>query len=181
MICLRRSVSDDFLNRLGLKINTEIGVIICEECECGIVRDHLESHLKKKHKIAFASATLKAELAKFLPVERELKAYMRPSQDLLEPVDGLAIYRDGYKCKTCIDPAFFCAKKATMEHHVRQHPGREMLKETCAVQHLFSGQYKKYFGVQWRAPLARGNIAESEVNIHIFYVLGRSLTDVMCF
>ena len=68
---------------------------------------------------------------------------------LSEPIDGLPIMEEGYKCLIC--PHHASSWSSIWDHFGRHHRGRKAStkSEKCPVQLVFRGKLNKYMGVAY--------------------------------
>ncbi|KAA8652862.1 hypothetical protein EYZ11_007602 [Aspergillus tanneri] len=135
--------------RLGprnlLEFNARYGVLICRECQYGIQKNALQSHLLR-HKIYREERqrllSYISELYLFEPEDVPLPTPASP------PVDGLPII-SGYRCTRCGN---LCASSKRMRRHWSEihglnNPPKSSFARPAKLQTFFRGTKLRYFEV----------------------------------
>jgi len=120
-----------------VKYDSEFGLAICVDCECGVPRGFVLRHLRTRHKETWRAH--KKELTEWVSgmtlVETDQLQYPERPRD---PVCGIAI-KDGWACGT--DDCGVCGvSEKYMENHCRNLHGKDTVTakvwHRCRIQTL---------------------------------------------
>ena len=110
--------------------------------------DHLRSHLVTKHDLYRSAEELESILRSHSVMSLDSVAdFIKYTDTLPEPICGLPIVEDGYKCLRC--PYHASSWPTIRDHFSRSHRGKKASAESekCPVQLVFDGKLRKYMGV----------------------------------
>jgi len=143
-------VEDKALLEIDCFINEKVGLVICRHCSIAVVPEHLRSHLMTKHDL-YRSAEELESILRSHPVMslNDATAFVKYTDTLSEPINGLPIMEEGYKCLIC--PRHASSWSSIRDHFGQHHRGRKasMESEKCPVQLVFRGKLNKYMGVAY--------------------------------
>jgi len=92
------------LQGIPLRINSEVGLIICDQCKIGIlpVKSNIVAH-SKKHSVRIDLSTIDTSI-EFFPIIDidEVRKMIKPTRDKLHPIKGIPIGK-GFYCSLCAD------------------------------------------------------------------------------
>ena len=76
-------------------------------------------------------------------------AFVKYIDTLPEPISGLPMVEEGYKCLIC--PHHASSWSAIRDHFGRRHRGKKasVESEKCPVQLVFHGKFRKYIGIAY--------------------------------
>jgi hypothetical protein len=103
-----------------------------------------------KHEIYRSAESLKTLLGSYSVMSlKDTTEFIERTDILSEPIAGLPIIEEGYKCSTCMYHA--CSWLVMRNHFGRHHRGKKasVESEKCAVQLMFHGKLRKYIGVRY--------------------------------
>jgi superfamily II DNA helicase RecQ len=149
----------------------EYQIAVCRECRHGVLPSHIESHVRRLHKVEHAEAKRIAEAVHGWAGVAEYASEVQVPSQVVEPIPELPMFADGKLCQ--LDPdgchKVFRSVKAIKEHWRQVHewstagkrgrPGRVSKKRmqerrdkgfgAVLCQRLFvQGQGSQYFQVQ---------------------------------
>jgi hypothetical protein len=148
----------DGLAKYGLLVNTRAKIIICSACEYAVGANHLAAHMRAHHKLTKLEEDFGRQLVEKYGVKNE--PFLPPVRDdgsLERAIGGLPIH-SGFRCTMC---AYFCKERASMLEHIRRCHKEDQagsrredmegasapLMAACRVQTIFTGLFRRYFGV----------------------------------
>ncbi|KZP31069.1 hypothetical protein FIBSPDRAFT_977040 [Athelia psychrophila] len=142
-----------YLEQLGLVINQELKVLICEGCAYAFPPKGVKEHINKKHKNAKVKSAIDQTQVQSICDQHHVLAdlpILDPASDHVQYL-GLALH-SGLKCGHC---AFICGEMSTLETHYKKesdHPAQPPTSPTNIhyQQLAFRGKRSKFFTVQPR-------------------------------
>jgi hypothetical protein len=146
------SEGQEGLEKVGLTVNQEFGMLICRRCGVATRKEHVLTHLSSKHgaersKDWLESATEQTELQGGGDIVRRLADR---GFTLTLPIEGLPTW-DGWKCSTCIGVSYYTRLKSSMAQHIQKNlRGQGAVAFTAkphAVQLVFSTWSRRYVGI----------------------------------
>jgi len=152
------------LDRFGLAVNMELGVLTCTDCLTGLAPDEWKGHMSNRHANAFKSIK-RGFPALHEALEPAIDAYNLKDPDAVRnqrpgraPVKGIRV-NTGFYCPVLVDGSA-CNKVVGTEssfstHLSRDHTGSEKKPNpcerkmyTCEYQTVFLGSHRRYFLVR---------------------------------
>jgi Orsellinic acid/F9775 biosynthesis cluster protein D len=122
--------------------------IICRRCDKSVPPEHIQGHLKKKHKIYCSDDTLNSITTRRRLMSLESITAWKKNTVRLEKAIGGILTRNGHKCVKCghCTPVW----GSMTDHFVKKHEGKEAkewIEHEIEMQAPFSGQLKKWFPI----------------------------------
>ena len=85
-------------------INQRLGLIICRQDQIAVLPEHLQSHLITKHDLYHSAEALESDLESYSVMSlKDATEFVKCTDMLPEPIDGLPIVEEGYKCVVSLD------------------------------------------------------------------------------
>lgn len=112
--------------------------------------EHLRSHLVTKHSIYRSAEQLESILQSYSIMSLDdATSFIKYTDTLPEPISGISIVEQGYKCLIC--PYHASSWSMIRDHFSRRHQGKKasLESEKCPVQLVFDGKLRKYMGVEY--------------------------------
>src|SRR5208282_942660 len=145
-------VEDQWLQRIECVINEKMKWIICRRCDTSVPAEHVQTHLRSKHKIYCSDETLNSIVAGRRLMSLELiTAWKNDTMELEKAIGGIRT-RNGHKCVEC----GYCSPiwGSMTDHFLRKHKGKEAKEWTeseIEMQAPFGGLLKKWFPIRDRS------------------------------
>jgi hypothetical protein len=124
-----------YLNHLGLRINTKLGLLCCKICLDAVLSGNVSGHMTEKHKDLHQQVKA-AKIRKIVEdyhlddTFKKIPNYSHP------PYAGLKTFK-GFHCNNC---DLNSTSKAYLErHHTKSHPGKDKSLSPATLQHYHSG------------------------------------------
>ena len=143
-------VEDEGLLQINCFINERAGLIICSHCRIAVPPEHLRSHLVTKHDVYRSAEELESILQSHSVMSLEgAVEFVKYTDTVPEPIGGLPIVEEGYKCLVC--PYHACSWPVMRNHFNQHHRGKKVNVESekCPVQLVFHGKLRKYIGITY--------------------------------
>ena len=141
---------DESLQEIDCFINQRLGLIICRQCQIAVPPEHLRSHLVTKHDLYYSAEELESMLQSYSVMSlNDTTEFIEYTDTLPEPIGGLPILEEGYKCLIC--PHHSSSWPTMRDHFSRSHREKKASadSEKCPVQLVFHGKLRKYMGVAY--------------------------------
>jgi hypothetical protein len=129
---------------LGISFCSEFRVIICKECQIGILPSKFISHFRGIHKMSnFSRVQLERLLEQLEPIDPSL---IQLPVDSIPAIPYIAIHQ-GFIC-TATGCSFVVQSAKWMKTHCRERHNDTRLQQACLVQTLFASTKSRYFAVK---------------------------------